>query len=664
MNLKRHFSIYLIAAVSLIAVSASAHVKDKQSQAPSHGRFTTSAVADSGVPNTMYLRQGFDLSMYVTNFGFFGKTGAPYMNLPPDSIGCEYPAGSDIEHMTGGGIWVGGILDTSTTSTPSLATLVTTGYQGWAGPLFEMFPSDNPGDHIWVTSKGSPKPAGWNAYWQGSVPFDPVSDQDFYCTYTDTFKTNFTGFHPMHIKVIQESYAWVGGYADAILPMNYRVINMGTKTINQAYFGVFCDTDVGPFYIVDPPYNHNFYQVNYTGYFPNLRTAYTMNPVDRGSTPIGMTLCATPKPLDSLTYGFRWFSGPETPPDPISEYQWLSSGVVMPSQSVNDLNDTRFLFSFGPFTIRPKDTLDIATAVVSGNSIDQLKQNASRALTLYQRHYVVPITPPSPPLKITYGFKKVTLNWKWEPGDPGVNPETVVDDSNKLAMNDPARKGKIFEGYRVYRSTDPNGGITSYTLLKQYDIGDYGNPNTGGLHYTFTDSDLVRGNTYWYAVTSYSVPDYSIVSVKNADGTTSVDTSLTEPLESSILANAQKVVLPFSTSDTLGKVIAVPNPYRTDANYTYENGGWEGRTINWNELKRVIKFIHLPQVCTIRIFTITGELVSTIYHGPGAAGYNPNDGEADWHLLSNSNRTVASGIYVFTVSSKLGTQVGKFVIIK
>ena len=36
--------------------------------------------------------------------------------------------------------------------------------------------------------------------------------------------------------------------------------------------------------------------------------------------------------------------------------------------------------------------------------------------------------------------------------------------------------------------------------------------------------------------------------------------------------------------------------------YTYENGGWEGRGRDWNETKRLVKFIHLPRKCTIRVF--------------------------------------------------------------
>jgi hypothetical protein len=205
--------------------------------------------------------------------------------------------------------------------------------------------------------------------------------------------------------------------------------------------------------------------------------------------------------------------------------------------------------------------------------------------------------------------------------------------------------------------------VSSFTLLKQYDMVDPWSQNTG-LLYKFIDSNLVRGKTYWYAVTSFTIPDYSIVQSKNPDGSVTTDTIMVQPLESSVLANATMTELPFSTSKKLGEVLVVPNPYKTDADYTFENGGWEGRGITWSETRRVIKFIHLPAECTIRIFTLAGELVASIEHRPGTPGYDAERGEEDWHLFSASNRAIASGLYMFTVDSDLGRQVGKFVIIK
>jgi hypothetical protein len=105
-----------------------------------------------------------------------------------------------------------------------------------------------------------------------------------------------------------------------------------------------------------------------------------------------------------------------------------------------------------------------------------------------------------------------------------------------------------------------------------------------------------------------------------------------------------------------------PNPYRTDKDYTYESGGYEGPNFQWDENRRKIKFINLPEKCTIRVFSLAGDLIRTINHGETVGGFPV--GSHDMLLVSESNRALASGIYIFTVESSLGTQVGKFVIIR
>jgi hypothetical protein len=91
-------------------------------------------------------------------------------------------------------------------------------------------------------------------------------------------------------------------------------------------------------------------------------------------------------------------------------------------------------------------------------------------------------------------------------------------------------------------------------------------------------------------------------------------------------------------------------------------GGGGGGGRDWNETKRVVKFIHLPRKCTIRVFSLTGDEITTIeYEAPAS---QPDKGEVDWNLLSQSNRALASGIYVYTVESPYGRQIGKFVLIR
>ena len=43
---------------------------------------------------------------------------------------------------------------------------------------------------------------------------------------------------------------------------------------------------------------------------------------------------------------------------------------------------------------------------------------------------------------------------------------------------------------------------------------------------------------------------------------------------------------------------------------------------------------------------------------------NPNDGQAQWNLISRNGQDIVSGIYVFVVDSAQGQQRGKFVIIR
>lgn len=631
-------------------------------------------------------KQGFSMKMMLNNVGAMGRVAYPPFRSspdpPPDSLGLEYPIGQRIEHLFGGGLWIGGILDTTRGpgSNPPLK-LVTVCYEGWSGPYYEMYPGNTPADTIWRANRNTPKPADWDSYWGGAIPFKPISDDDFYCTYTDT-AVRVTSHVPLRLKVIQSSYAWQDPYADAIIIFEYRIINMGYKRIDSSFVAFFFEPDIGPI-------NASQYWIrNFTNYIQESRTAYSHNPVDQGSTPVGVALLRTSIPLDSLRYTFQWFPGPTTPPNDIGKFDFMSSGQIRPDEYPS-LSDTRFIFSFGPFFIQPQvDTIKVAVAVVSGFSrrIDHrivLQNNAARALDIYLNQGIrLPATPPSPPLHVTVGFRRVTLNWRWTPEDTlrgwrFPDPEQNWDSTNQVARDypyritnpppgyDSARGGRNFSAYRVWRSEHPGsppGALPpdeSYTLLKQFDDPRDDFEYNTGLEYTFIDSNLVRGKVYVYAVTSRSIPNRAYVTV----GDTTYPVPV-EPLESAKAVNAKRIELPFAVSTELNKVSVVPNPYRTDRDYTLESGGFEGLSGEWDENKRVIKFINLPEECTIRIFSLAGDLIRTVHHDGRDPSTGFSRGDASVPLVSESNRALASGVYLFTVESKLGTQTGKFVIIR
>ena len=429
--------------------------------------------------------QGFTMRMRMMNVGAFGKVSCPPFSgggsiCAAESLGLEYPVGQQIEHIYGGGIWIGGLVDTSRAGNQTPLRLVSLTYEGSGnGPTHEFYPGPATADSFWTASRfDTTTPPGWEEYWGTSLPFAPISDADYHCVYTDN-DIRVPGHVPLGLKVIQSSYAWNDPYADAILIFKYRIVNIGRRRIDSAYVGYSVDADVGPATL--PAY----YTHNSTGYVAQSRTAYVQNAIDEGSTPIGFTLLSTTKPLDSLRYTFQWFPLFSTPPNDRSKYDMMSSGVIRPDE-FPAMSDTRFLFSFGPFTLLPSapgrnpDTLTIAVAVVSGFSrrIDHrliMQRNAARALDIYLNQGIrLPATPPSPPLRVTAGFRRVDIDWRWRPGDDGLfgrpDPELNWDSTNQVARRypyryerppepppgiDTARGGRNFEAYRLWRSEDP-----------------------------------------------------------------------------------------------------------------------------------------------------------------------------------------------------------------
>ena len=509
--------------------------------------------------------------------------------------------------------------------------------------------------------------------------FGALSDHDMYCSATDTFSIpNISTLLPLGIKVWMKSFAWQGPDFDGILPIEYFFVNVGRHTIRNVYLGWTADMDVGPLSA------GNFAATNYAGYLPEVRTAYTHNAVDRGSTPLGLTVLGSSRRLDSVNFVFRRWAGGATVSGDSLQYGWLNCEAfqplcIEPDQPPSTPDDVRMIIAFGPLgDMRPGDTVKMAVALVSGTGITSgplpMLENAKKAIRFYSGGFRPAIRPISPCLEIIPGFKKVTLKWgrttPCESGRPGVDPMSIWDDSNHVAdsyppdhwrrINPPqghVKGGRIFEGYRLYRSEDPLGSLNSFTLLKQFDIDDEFEYNAG-LDTMFVDSNLVRGKRYWYTVTSFGIPDRTIIPTSPAPGITIYDTLYSGTPESPIESSRQSIDLTFSVSDRSGQVLVVPNPYRVDQDYTFENGGWEGRGADWTENNRRIKFIHLPKKCTIRVFTITGDQVTTLEHD------DPVRGELDWDLLSETYRALASGVYIYSVESDLGRQIGKFVLIR
>ena len=115
----------------------------------------------------------------------------------------------------------------------------------------------------------------------------------------------------------------------------------------------------------------------------------------------------------------------------------------------------------------------------------------------------------------------------------------------------------------------------------------------------------------------------------------------------------------------LGKIRVVPNPYFVTNRAVLSEGTDK------------IFFTHLPPHCTIRIYTLAGELVHTIEH-ESTELYSPDDrssqgdkgGTASFELLNRYNQALASGVYIYHVEARdesdtvVGNKIGRFAIIR
>lgn len=175
--------------------------------------------------------------------------------------------------------------------------------------------------------------------------------------------------------------------------------------------------------------------------------------------------------------------------------------------------------------------------------------------------------------------------------------------------------------------------------------------------YELSLDNLTAAIPLWMTVTSFDHGDY-IRSV--------------EPQESEPNANCQFAFPQYSADvvvDSGLDVTVYPNPYKilfpdAQGNPTnYYAQGYEGYGQHkMNERERRIFFANLPDTALIRIYSLDGDLIREIHHPDRhLTRYSSIVG---WDLISRNTQAVTSGIYIWRVDSRLGSQVGKIVIIK
>ncbi len=125
------------------------------------------------------------------------------------------------------------------------------------------------------------------------------------------------------------------------------------------------------------------------------------------------------------------------------------------------------------------------------------------------------------------------------------------------------------------------------------------------------------------------------------------------PVTRPFAAVGASIHLGFTASTTIANardrdlrgVHTVPDPY-------YGRSALEASTA-----ERVIKFVNLPERAIIRIYTVSGILVTVLEHN------NPISSEVTWDLRSRNGRLVASGVYFWHVEALNARRVGRLTIV-
>lgn len=172
-----------------------------------------------------------------------------------------------------------------------------------------------------------------------------------------------------------------------------------------------------------------------------------------------------------------------------------------------------FLFASGPFILKAGQRERFSLALAFGADLSELRSTVSTVQQIYNANYQFAVPPPMPTVTAEAGDGFVRLSWD-DVAERGVDPVSGAFD---------------FEGYKIYRSTDPEfrdpeeittgrgGDIGLRKPLIQFDLTDgirgysqkavegvqYWLGDETGITHTWTDNTVTNGQDYYYGIVAY-----------------------------------------------------------------------------------------------------------------------------------------------------------------
>ncbi|MBD3290881.1 T9SS type A sorting domain-containing protein, partial [candidate division KSB1 bacterium] len=284
-----------------------------------------------------------------------------------------------------------------------------------------------------------------------------------------------------------------------------------------------------------------------------------------------------------------------------------------------------FWMGFGPFRMAPGDSVTLVFVhAAKGPEISVCKDMGlkwfNKEISVEERNEFLDSGRDSlfkAVGRAQYNWNNYLSNGMSIPMGPS-QPQNVVYESGGNSVNlswVPPDVGDV-DSYRIYRQI--GNYVGDYDLIAEV-------PAT---ETSYEDLNVAVGISYYYYVTAV-----------NEDG-----------IESTAHYNRRNApARPFKKhSEDISKVRVVPNPF----NYHQAN--------RWAGERNRITFTNLTNNCTIRVFTVNGDLVKTFEHKSDSATEH-------WSpLLTEDNIFPAPGVYVYVVKdNNTGKkETGKFIIVR
>jgi hypothetical protein len=399
---------------------------------------------------------------------------------------------------------------------------------GYQNPAFTKIAfSDNP--KTWPTT-------GWPVKDKNGKPIIK-SDQDSYCVYSD----ENNGVKQLGVYVAQTGYTYGVKFAQNIIFYKYEISNQGPEDLQAMYFNIYFDCDVGNVSGGDPEYGDDFVEFDrnrnlaialddgFSSEWPGGKTGqfgYTflstpsVNGSELGITDFHYNLYDYDVDIDSVQYAIASSDTSFlTVPGQFNNYfhpgldnnLHFDDPATIPASGIDILSN----LASGPYDLARGDTLTFYTAIVAGNTREELLESWETANKIYELDFEASKPPQTPTLSAVAGDKQVTLFWN------DISEKSIDNFSGQYD----------FAGYRLYKSTDygvhwdqndrnvdPSIGIDPVPLAEFF-LGDNVGSN-GGVQHSYTDTEVINGFDYWYTLTAFDRGDSTLESLEGARGST------------------------------------------------------------------------------------------------------------------------------------------------